>query len=285
MPSSFLEHANRTIKRIEESNARSSGGNFAKENIWFDWGNSDEHVIRLVGDWREVHSHWIGASKFGKDVAILKPTAFVGDSKLPMSVSCDNWDASTETEETDACPVCRLAKKADWILNHPKYANEIDEADKENFKAVRRKCAVKINYIFKCIDRENPYVDDEKTRKGYKIIKMPQELWNAILEMGRKIKGVEIASVDEGIDITIKRQRPANGQKGKTTYTASPVYDGMTVKQTPLTDEEKAFRDIDLLKFIGKPVDKDRFESELVEENNIRMLYEMTDADTGAEPF
>lgn len=283
MAGSLLEHGNRTLKRIEQDNSRNVSGNFTKENLWFDWGTEDEHVIRLVGDYREVHSHWIGASKFGKDIAILKPSAFTGDNKVSMNVACENWDPDTETLDEGACPVCRLAKNAEQMLKQ--YANELDDADKETFKAIRRKCSVKITYLFKCIDRENPYLDDEKTRKGYKIIKMPQELFTAILEMARKIKGVEIASVDEGIDITIKRQKPANGQKGKTTYTASPVYDGMTVKQSPLTEEEKAYRDIDLLKFIGKPVDKERFESELVDENNIRVIYENSDLAAGAEPF
>ena len=37
----------------------------------------------------------------------------------------------------------------------------------------------------------------------------------------------------------------------------------MTVKQTPLTAEELEYRDLDLSKFAGKPVDKMRFEEEL----------------------
>ena len=62
--------------------------------------------------------------------------------------------------------------------------------------------------------------------------------------------------------------------------------DGMKVKQTPLTDEEKEYRDLDLAKFAGKPVDKDRFEEELTDDNNVRTLYENADMDdNGNAPF
>ena len=72
----------------------------------------------------------------------------------------------------------------------------------------------------------------------------------------------------------------------KTTYTAIPVYQGMTVKQTPLTDEEKAYHDLELTKFAGKPVDKERFEAELVDENNVRTIYENVDiTESNDAPF
>ena len=74
--------------------------------------------------------------------------------------------------------------------------------------------------------------------------------------------------------------------KTDVTYTALAVMDGMKVKQTPLTDEEKGYRDLDLAKFAGKPVDKDRFEEELTDDNNVRTLYENADMDdNGNAPF
>lgn len=203
-----------------------------------------------------------------------------------MNVACGNWDVETESEDPDGdnCPVCKLGKNADQMLT--KYGKEMQEADKEVIKNIRRKCAVKNMYLFKCIDRDNPYVDDEKTKKGFKIIKMPAELLNAIIELSKKLNGINITSVDEGIDITIKRVKPEGGKKGKTTYTAIPVYQGMTVKQTPLTDEEKAYHDLELTKFAGKPVDKERFEAELVDENNVRTIYENVDiTESNDAPF
>lgn len=270
-----------------KGNETNNNSNFPKDNIWFDWGNKEEHTVRLVGDFKWTRSHWIGPSQFGKDkdIEIINATSFKGENKIPMNVACGNWDVDTESEEAsgDNCAVCRLAHNADKML--AKYGKEMEEADKETIKKIRKKCAFRNVYLFKCIDRDNPYLDDDKTRKGYKIIKMPAELLNAIIELSNKLQGVNITSPDGGIDITIKRVKPANG--GKTSYTALPVYEGMTVKQTPLTEEELQYHDLDLSKFGGKPVDKTRFEEELVEENNVRTIYENVDTEDNGEnvPF
>ena len=270
---------------LKGSSSENTNNNFPKENVWFDWGNSEEHVVRLVGDFKWIRSHWIGASQFGKDIEILSPDAFKGENKIPMNVACGNWDPDSESEEPDGdnCPVCRLGRNADKMLQ--KYGKEMEEADKEIIKNIRKKCAVRNTYLFKCIDRDNPYVDDEKTRKGYKIIKMPAELLTAIIELSKKLEDVNITSPEEGIDITIKRVKPEGNKMGKTSYTALPVYKGMTVKQTPLTEEELAYRDLDLSKFAGKAVDRERFEEELVDENNVRTIYEMVEENNDEVPF
>jgi hypothetical protein len=280
--SNLARHGAIALKGNNENN----NNNFAKENIWFDWGNSEEHVVRLVGDFKWIRSHWIGANQFGKDVEIINSDSFKGENKIPMSVACGNWDVDSESEEPDGdnCPVCRLGRNAEKMLQ--KYGKEMAEADKEIIKTIRNKCAIRNTYLFKCIDRDNPYIDDEKTKKGFKIIKMPAELLTAIIELSNKIEGVNITSPDEGIDITIKRVKPEGNKKGKTSYSALPVYKGMTVKQTPLTAEELEYRDLDLSKFSGKPVDKERFEEELVEENNVRTIYEMNEEeDNDGAPF
>lgn len=261
---------------------RNEPSNLPKENIWFDWGDKDEHVIRLVDDFKWIKSHWIGESKFGKDIPILNPSAFKGDNKLPASVACANWDADSESDkENGGCPVCRLSHNADVMLK--KYGSELNESDKEALKKIRAKCSAKSTYMFKCIDRDNPYVDAEKTRKGFKIIKMTYDLFYAVIELSKKMNGVSIISKDEGIDITIKRSKASGKEGGKYTYSVLPVMDGMTVKQTPLTPEEREYHDIDLMKFAGKPIDSERFEEELSSENNVRTCYESTTIDDGGD--
>lgn len=260
--------------------------NFANNNVWFEWGDAEEHVVRLVGDFKWARSHWIGPSQFGEDVEIVNSTAFKGENKLLMNVACSDWDMDRETEVDDeerTCPVCRLGHNAEKMLK--KHGKELEESDKKNIQNIRRKCNVRNVYLFKCIDRDNPYVDKDKTVKGFKIIKMPSELLNAIIELSKKLKGVNITSPDEGIDITIKRVKPEGNKKGKTNYTALPVYEGMTVKQTPLTDEEKQYHDFDLSKFAGKPVDKTRFEEELSEANNVKLIYESETEESNDAPF
>lgn len=276
--SNLASHGQKALKEANSNN--NSSGNFPKENIWFDWGNKEEHVVRLVGDFTWIRSHWIGESAFGKDIAILNASAFKGENKIPMNVACGNWEVESESEDPNGdCPICRLAKNADAILS--KNGKDMDEADRNIIKSIRKKCAVKNTYLFKCIDRDNPYVDDAKTKKGYKIIKMPSDLLNAVVELSKKFGDISITSPDEGIDITIKREKGANG--GVPKFTALPVMSGMSVKQTPLTDEELQYHDLDLKKFAGKPVDKERFEEELVDDNNVRVIYESV-VDEGA-PF
>lgn len=276
--SNLAKHGQEALK---QANNGSSNGNFPKENIWFDWGSKEEHVVRLVGDFKWIRSHWIGESSFGKDIAILNPRAFKGESKLPLSVACSNWDASTESEDPNGdCPICRLGRNADALL--AKEGKNMDESDKAIIKAIRKKCAIRNTYLFKCIDRDNPWIDDAKTKKGFKIIKMPGDLLNAIIELSKKFDGTSITSPEEGIDITIKRVKGEGG--GAPKFTALPVMAGMSVKQTPLTDEELQYRDLDLDKFAGKPVDKDRFEEELSDDNNVRVIYESA-IDDGDAPF
>lgn len=270
-------HGQAALKK-SQSISGSTNNEFAKENIWFDWGNKNEHVVRIVGDFVSIRSHWIGESKYGQDVAILNSSAFKGDKKIPMQVACGNWQADSETEDPDgdACPICRLGRNADLMLK--KYGKELTEADKNIFKAIRRKCAIKCSYLFKVIDRENPYINDEKTKKGYKILRAPEKLLKAILALSDQMNGIGITSVDEGIDITIKKS-VSDTAKTDVTYSALAVMNGMKVKQTPLTEEEREYRDLDLSKFAGKPVDKDRFEEELTDENNVRTIYENVNMD------
>ena len=242
--SNLAQHGATALKGSSNNNQN----DFVKENIWFDWGNKEEHVVRLVGDFKWIRQHWIGQSQFGQDIDIINLSAFKGENKIPMNVACGNWDPETESEDPDVdnCPVCHLGHNADKMLQ--KYGKEMEEADKEKVKNIRKKCAVRNVYLFKCIDRENPYTDEEKTRKGYKIIKMPAELLTSIIELSKKLDSINITS--------------------------------------PLTEEERNYRDLDLNKFAGKPVDKARFEAELVDENNVRTIYEMEDeGDPDSIPF
>lgn len=97
------------------------------------------------------------------------------------------------------------------------------------------------------------------------------------------MKGIGITSPDEGIDITIKKI-VSDTSKTDVNYNALPVMDGVRVKQTPLSEEEQAYFELDLAKFAGKPVDTARFEEELADENNIRTVYENADMDENS-PF
>lgn len=269
-----------------QKNASYGQGGFTRDNIWFNWGKSDEHTIRLVGDYVTLHTHWIGESMFGKeqDIAILNASAFKGDDKIPAQVACGNWDVETETlSGEDNCPVCRLMTNADLMLR--KHAKDLSPEDTENLKKIRAKCRPKDSYLFKIIDRDNPYVDDQKSKKGYKIFRITNDLRALIVDLGATFekKGVFINSPDTGIDIVVKRIKKV-GKPGYT-YSVTQAMDGLSVKQTPLTAEELQFRDLNLTLFGGKPVSREKFEAELADANNVRTVYEWdpnSDSDDGA---
>lgn len=278
------QHGAQALKDAASLGNRNGGGNFANDNIWFDWGKKEEHTIRIVGDFIITRSHWIGESKYSS-VTLLDAAAFKGENKLPMSVACGNWDSSTESVDPDgdACPICVLGAKADKMLQL--HGKELQDADKEVLKAIRKQCTPKCQYLFKVIDRDNPYLDEDKTRKGYKILRAPEKLLEAITQLSKSMKGIGISSPDEGIDIVIKKV-VSDKKKSDVTYTALAVMDGMTVRQTPLTEEERNYHDIDLHKFAGKPIDKERFEEFLTDDNNIRTIYESDIDESGNEaPF
>ena len=121
---SLSRHGADALKKFETT---SNSSEFTKDNIWFDWGNKEEHVIRIVGDFRISRSHWIGESKFGNDVALLNSEAFKGDKKLPMTVAC--------------LPVCfRAERRNSWPMAKamkPRATSEIIERESTCSKVLK----------------------------------------------------------------------------------------------------------------------------------------------------
>jgi len=242
---------------MEAKANRSNNGNFAKENIFFEWGDKDEHIVRIVGEYKWFKNHWINVSNFSS-FKLLKDEAFEGDNRLPKNIICTNWDSETETnDEMGSCPVCKLMKIADNSLK--KLGKSMNPEIKQFMKDLRSKCFPTNTFMVKIIDRGNPYVSEGV--KGFKILRMPDTLVAAIKKISSDL-GIDIVSEDEGIDIKISRNKAGN----KTTYSAAPVYKGMSIKQTPLTEEERNYRDLDLSKFGGKEVDENAFASMLVDD-------------------
>lgn len=238
-------HQSKTNEVVNSLGGNNENRDFKKQNIWFSWGDKNEHTIRLVDDFIMTMSHWIGKSKFGKDYQMFPDRAFVGDNKLANKIACENWDVECESMNDNGCPICKLEKNCNAIIAD----KTVDANLREEYKILRDKCRPQAGYMFKCIDRDNPYIADGE--KGYKIIQLTKGLLESIVELDKKLDGVELTSKENGIDIVIKREPPASG-KGATKYTATPVYQGLKIKQTPLTEEELQYHDLDLKKFAGK---------------------------------
>ena len=249
-----FEKANQINKQM---NANKNNGDFKKHDIFFNWGNKNEHTIRLIGGFVFGQTHWIGKSAFGNNKVDIINSDAITEKRLPMKIACTDWDITTESFDGDDCPICRLRKAAEALLNN---SDGVEECHKQEWKAVRDKCRCGSVYLFKCIDRDNPYIAEGE--KGAKIIQMPSELVEAIAALDKQLTDCDLSSDDEGIDIMIKREVPATG-KGRTKYSAVPVFNGVKIKQTPLTAEEKASAEsLDLSKFVGKKIASDLLESE-----------------------
>jgi len=263
-------HGAKAIEAVESN--RSTQTDFVKQNIWFNWGDDTKRTIRLVGDFKWSKTHWIGKSNFGPDVPLFAESVFKGENKLPNKVNCSNWNVDTETNQDNGCVICRIAENANKYLQ--KQGKNLDEDTKKWLKDLQAKCTSKNAYYFLCIDRSDPYIAEGE--KGFKIIQMSLELLTAITELDKALETADICSDDEGIDIVIKREQAlGKGGKGRTKYSASPVFEKTSVKQTPLTEEERSWNRIDLSKFLGKNPD----DTQLVKllKTNVKDVWEEGD--------
>lgn len=274
--SAWQERMKKEQERREEEKAHKKGGAFEKRDIWFKWVKK-EHVIRLVGDCLVSHRHWIGPSTFN-DVEIYDEDHFSGDNRLPYQINCGNWDIEKEMEENGKCAICRLREIASEII-YSEDGKKLDEKNKKFFKDLRYKCDVKTRYFFNCIDRSNPYVTEDK-KFGYKIIELPYELMDGLLALSTSLTGVDLSSATDGIDLKITKS--GGGSEGKVKYSIMPVMTGLSIKATPLTEQEKEAELNDLAIICGKQVDQAELASKL--KDDIRELLSGTSS-SGDSPF
>lgn len=236
-------------KRNAEEKAKRESSSFDSNNIWFQWGDKSERTIRLVGNFIVTKSHWIGPSKWNP-VEIYDSKVFEGEERLPMQVNCNNWDIEKEQDIKGDCTICKLRKISNDIL-YSKEGKNMPEKEKKYFKDLRYKCDVRTRYFFNCIDRDNPYVNEEEKVIGYKVIEIPWELMDGIISLSSQMTSVDITGIDNGIDLLITRS--GGGSKEKVKYSVQPCYDAdLSVKKTPLTELEKALVLHDLILLKGK---------------------------------
>lgn len=267
------------IKKFQQRAAeQGTGGNFDdNEKIFFEI-TEGTHTIRIVGDFVSVHSHWIAHSKYSK-VRLFEDSAFTGNDRLRKNVNCPDFDIETEMKtKKKTCNICKLKAAANDILVEG--GASLDPEQKKLLEGVTYDCAFAERNFFLCIDRDNPEIAPGKP--GFKIIELPKaamKQWCTLVESNVK---VDPSSIDEGVDITLKRSKDKNG---KAEYSLSYVMDGLSLKQTPLTDEEKAYKMPDIKKIMGKMPDQEVIYNKLLEEFRelIDDAAEETEEDTPEE--
>ena len=212
-----------------------------------------DNPVRLVGEFVQVKTHFIAPSPKRKDRGLCQQEAFEGEDKLPQVVNCADWDINGEKETKEkTCVICKLNALAREMLKNSKLTAE----DKEHFKALSAATYARTSLKWNILDRDDPYVvqntdDGEKKILGLKISTIGMEAWTDIEKIFHQL-GFDITDPVKGIDININKG--SNGARVK--YSANAIMQGITVKQTPMTEEELALEKHDLKKICGSEVDQ-----------------------------
>lgn len=259
---SIMERFKKIKEKMDKETANKSS--FSEgDDIWYSWTTGKDHTIRLVGDLIMTRIHWIGPSKWSAGVELYDSKNFEGDNRLPYQLNCNNWDIDTESEIKDGgCVICELKS----ILNKLIYSDEgkaLPEKELNYFKDLRNKCDAKTRSFFNVLDRENPYINVDEKTLGYKVMEAPWELLDGIINISTQVKGIDLLGVEKGIDLKVTR---SGGGKSKVSYSVQPVFEGLSAKVTPLTDEERALTLHDLKVLKGKKHSNDELRERLNDE-------------------
>ena len=263
----------RTSERISFASHRDIFHSFAE----------GDNIIRLVGEFLEVHTHFIAPVAKRNDRGLCQARFFQGDNRLPQTVNCINWNLDLEELKSfkdRRCPFCKLneiARKASRELRDSTDAE--DKKEREYFDALGKASYSRTGLKWHLIDRNSPWIlkvvdGKEEKVKGLKIGTIGTELWKDINGIFDQC-GFDITDDEDGIDICVTK---TSGQK--TSYAGKAVLFGkpLSVKVTPLTDEERAYDRYDLQAICGKQTDLQMMLDALHED-----LKEVLDAN-GGEP-
>jgi hypothetical protein len=237
-------------------------GNFNKvKGIYLEW-KEGANILRLVGDFIEVHTHFIAPAPKRKERGLCIPAAFEGEGKLPQVINCPDWDIVLERPKKEkTCPYCKLNAISRTVLKE----NPTPE-QKAFFEHLRGASRASSNLKWNVLDRDNPMVEEEKNGKNekvlsFKIATVGTEAQGGINKIYKQV-GYDINDPDRGIDIDVNKDSSGT----RTKYSAGAVLEGISLKVTPLTKEERALTLHDLKVRCGKMVDPEKLKEALHED-------------------
>ena len=244
------------LTKIQSSRPKGSGGTRTKGG-YHSW-NEGTNTIRLAGDGIDVRTHYLAPNPKRKDRGLCGEAAFTGDEKIPKTVNCLNWDIAMERPRKEkTCPICKLNAIAKTILAENEKAKEkLTAEEKKFFEAIKSASRATAALKWNVLDRDNPMITVEKDGKeekilGFKIATVGTEACNDITGIYQQI-GYDIQDPDRGIDIEVIKDSTG----ARTTYSARAVIQGLSVKVTPFTKEEKALVMNDLKVRCGKQTEE-----------------------------
>jgi hypothetical protein len=242
------------IKRMNER--KPERGSFSSHKDIFHSFRDGDNIIRLVGEFLEVRTHFIAPVPKRSDRGLCLAKAFQGDKRLPQLVNCLNWDVAKEEArpaKDSHCPFCKLNDIARKALKGKPSAEE-----KKFWEGLKASAYPRTGLKWHLIDRDDPFVlrvvdGKEEKVKGLKIGTIGTELWKDIEGIFNQC-GSDITNPKDGIDICVTKTVAA-----KTNYAGKAVLVGKppTVKVTPLTPEELAYELYDLKAICGKQTELD----------------------------
>ena len=231
-------------------------GSFSSHKDIFHSFKEGDNIIRLVGEFLEVRTHFIAPVQKRSDRGLCQAKAFQGNNRLPQLVNCLNWDITKEEARSAKdcrCPFCKLNDIARKALKEKPSAEE-----KKYFEGLKAAAYPRTGLKWHLIDRENPYVlkvvdGKEEKVKGLKIGTVGTELWKDIEGVFNQC-GIDITDPKDGIDLCVTKTTGS-----KTSYAGKAVLVGKppTVKVSPLTAEELAYELYDLKAICGKQTELD----------------------------
>ena len=238
------------IKRFRETRPKNKQFDRLR-NIFYDFKDG-ANILRLVGSFLEVKTHFISPAKNRGSRGLCVDEAFRGDHKLPPVINCPDWDLEKEQQNPVlTCPICRLHRLANEALEDTSISQEDKDFLEDLESTTRPRTILKWNIL----DRDDPFItrivnEVEEKVLGYKIANIGMEAWGDIEGIFDQCQ-CDITDVDGGIDICVTKTQG----KPRTSYSAQAVIAKLAIKVTPLTQEEKALELHNLRMVCGKMTD------------------------------
>jgi hypothetical protein len=254
--------------------ARPSNNNNKVTGIYYSWKEGTNR-IRLAGDFLEVRTHFIAPSPKRKDRGLCFSAAFQGDEKIPQVVNCQNWDVESEHGKSEkTCPICKLNAVARAALTEAP-----GDEEKKFFEDLKSSTRPQTVYKWNIIDRDDPYVTASENGKdtqvlGYKIASIGREAFDDICGIMTQV-GYDITDPDKGIDIEVIK----DSKGARTTYSARAVLSGVSLKVTPMTEEERKLELHDLKIRCGKQTPSEKIVASLHDDLRDILNLNLTEAD------
>ena len=250
------------------------------KDMYVKWRDG-EFPYRFSGTPFTVHGHFLAGfqSPNGASKGLCLPEAFERGG-ISKATCCLNWDVKNESAiKGGNCPCCQIYHTVSQAIKD----GGISDEEIKTLKSIQSLFRPSKELAWNAIDRDNPYVirvnsDKTETRmKGYKLARLSGKVLSDVQGICEQL-GMDISDPLTGVDILVKKDKV----NGKTAYTVKAALEKLSIKVTPLTDEEKEYKLIDLVENLNRKAPRDLIIKFLRPE--FRAYLDLDIADEGSDP-